>query len=59
MERELREIFVTYVEIMRRVAREAYDTDLLIWAVLAAAGSKLKRPDPPAVLRAPKLVIGG
>jgi hypothetical protein len=59
MERELREIFLTYVELMRRAAREAYDTDLLIWAVLAAAGSKVKRPEPPAVLRAPKIVIGG
>lgn len=59
MERELREIFVTYVEIMRRAAREAYDTDLLIWAVLAAAGAKVKKPDPPAVLRVPKLLIGG
>lgn len=59
MERELREIFVTYVELMRRAAREQYDADLLMWAVLAAAGSKVKKPDPPAVLRVPKLVIGG
>lgn len=60
MERELREIFVAYVELMRRAARQAYDTDLLIWAVLAASGAKgIKKPDPPAVLRVPKIVIGG
>lgn len=60
MELELREIFVTYVELMRRAASESYNADLLIWAVLAAAGAKgIKKPEPPAVLRAPKIVIGG
>lgn len=59
MDYALRDLFLAYVERMKSAARMAYDVDLLLWAILAAAGSKARKPDPPAVLRAPKIVTGG
>jgi hypothetical protein len=59
MEWALRDLFVAYVDRMQTRARRAYEVDLTIWAVLAAGGAKVKKPDPPAVLKAPKIVIGG
>jgi hypothetical protein len=37
----------------------AYEIDLLVWATLAAGGSKVRKPDPPSILQAPKIIIGG
>lgn len=59
MDWPLRELFLAYVERMKSAARVAYDVDLLVWAVLAAAGSKARKPDPPAVLKSAKIIIGG
>ncbi len=60
MNLELREIFVSYVERMKRNARRSYEVDLQLWATLAAAGvTKQKRPEPPAILGAPKIIVGG
>jgi hypothetical protein len=59
MEWTLRDLFVAYVEHLKQAARKTYDLDLLVWATLAAGGAKIKRPDPPAILGAPKIVIGG
>jgi len=59
MEWSLRDLFVAYVDRMQTRARRAYEIDLTIWAVLAAGGAKIKKPDPPAVLHIPKLIIGG
>jgi hypothetical protein len=55
----LRDLFVAYVERMKDSARQAYEIDLLVWATLAAGGAKIKPPDPPSILGAPKIVIGG
>ena len=59
MDYALRDLFLAYIERMKDAARIAYDVDLLLWAILAAAGSKQKKPDPPAVLGVPKIVVGG
>lgn len=59
MEWPLRELFLAYVERMKKAAHDSYKHDVLVWAVLTAAGAKMKHPDPPAVLKAPKIVIGG
>lgn len=59
MEWTLRDLFLAYLEQMKSSARHAYEVELLMWAVLAAGGAKVKRPEPPAVLNAPKLILGG
>jgi hypothetical protein len=59
MEWALRDLFVAYIERMKMAARDSYKHDVLVWAVLAAAGGEVKHPDPPAVLSSPKIVIGG
>jgi hypothetical protein len=55
----LRDLFVAYVERMKESAARAYEVDRMVWATLAAGGAKLKPPDPPSILGAPKIVIGG
>jgi hypothetical protein len=55
----LRDLFVAYVERLKDSARKAYEIDLLVWATLAAGGAKVKPPDPPSILRAPKILISG
>jgi hypothetical protein len=59
MDWTLRDLFLAYLELMKSAARDAYEVELLMWAVLAAAGAKVKRPEPPSVLNAPKLILGG
>jgi len=59
MDWPLRDIFVAYVERLKDSARDAYEIDLLVWAMFAASGSKVRKPDPPSILGAPKIMIGG
>jgi hypothetical protein len=56
MDWALRDLFLAYVEILVSAAQRAYEADSLVWAVLAAGGAKIKRPDPPAILNVPKIV---
>ena len=55
----LRDLFVAYVERLKDSARKAYEVDRLVWATLAAGGAKVKPPEVPSILGAPKIVIGG
>jgi hypothetical protein len=59
MDWALRDLFLAYVDRLKDAARHAYEHDVLVWAVLAAAGAKVKKPDPPAVLGVGKLIVGG
>jgi hypothetical protein len=59
MDWALRDLLLAYLDLLVRAARHAYEVDVTVWAVLAAGGSKIKKPEPPAVLKAPKLIIGG
>lgn len=58
MDWPLRDLFLAYVARMTAVARREYDADLLVWAVLAAGGSKQKQPEIPHILKGPKLIRG-
>jgi hypothetical protein len=59
MDWSLRDLLLAYVEHLKESARRSYEVDRLVWAILAAGGAKVKQPDLPAVLGAPKIVIGG
>jgi len=59
MEWALRDLFLAYVDLLVQGARHAYEVDTMVWAVLAAGGAKVKKPEPPAVLKVPKLILGG
>jgi hypothetical protein len=47
----MRDVFLAFVEIAKETAAENYRTDMIVWAILAAAGSKRKPPDVPKILR--------
>ena len=59
MDWALRYIFVAYVERLKDSARNAYEVDVLVWAIFAAGGSKFLKPDTAWILGARKIVIGG
>jgi hypothetical protein len=59
MDWTLRDMLLAYIEHLKESARRSYEIDRLVWAILAAGGAKTKHPDPPAILGAPKIVIGG
>jgi len=53
MDWPIREIFLGYLAILKREAREQYHHDLLVWAVLAphAKRGSLKQPSVPTILK--------
>jgi hypothetical protein len=59
MDWALRDLLIAYLDLLVNAAQHAYEVNMHIWAVLAAAGGKVKRPDPPAILKVPKIILGG
>lgn len=59
MDWPLRDLLLAYLDRLVDAARHSYEVDTVIWAVLAASGAKVKRPDPPSVLNVPKIIMGG
>ena len=52
MQWPLRELFLAYVARLRKLAREGYQVELLVWAVLAPyQKDKTNPPALPAILR--------
>jgi len=47
----LRDVFLTYVATLKEDATENYRTEMIVWAILAAAGGKKKPPAVPKILR--------
>lgn len=48
----LRELFLAFLDRMRETARRNYETELLVWAILAPHQKRApKPPDVPALLR--------
>jgi hypothetical protein len=54
MDWPLRELFINFVERSKRNARDAYEFDFLIWAILKPyqkPGSRWKEPRLPSILK--------
>jgi hypothetical protein len=52
MDWPLRELFLAYIERLKRQARRSYEIDVLVWAVLAPYQKRQKKaPEIPAILR--------
>jgi hypothetical protein len=48
----LREMFLAYIERLKRQARRSYEIDVLTWAILAPYQKRRsKAPEAPAILR--------
>jgi hypothetical protein len=52
MEWPLRDLFLAYIARLREAARDSYEVDLLVWAILAPHQKHASRPpDIPAILK--------
>ncbi|MGH9685288.1 MAG: hypothetical protein ACRD4S_16960 [Candidatus Acidiferrales bacterium] len=52
MDWPLRDLFLAFIDRMKEAARRNYETELLVWAILAPhQKSRTKPPDLPKILR--------
>jgi hypothetical protein len=52
MDWPLRDLFLAYIARLREAARDSYEVDLLVWAILAPHQKRVPRaPDLPAILK--------
>ena len=47
----LREVFISYLQIVKELVREQYNISLQVWASKTAFGGKVKPPEMPKILR--------